>query len=81
MTDRPSAFLVGDDGQIGVAVDLEAGIHQLAVHAARQRGAREAGADGGGHFMDRYRFVERTDRAVRQANVWHINSNEGEYFV
>ena len=45
--------LVGDDREVGVAVDRERRVDELAVDLAGQRGLGEAGADRGGDLRRR----------------------------
>ena len=49
-------ILVGDDRELGVRVDAIAGVDQLAVDLAGERGARQAGADAGSHLGHRDRL-------------------------
>ena len=48
-------ILVGDDREIGVVVDQERRVDQLAVDLAGERGLGEAGADAGGDLRHRDR--------------------------
>ena len=64
-------ILVGDDGQISVAVDQIGGIDQFAVDLARQRRAGEAGADAGGHLGHGHRLLVGTDGTIRQFDIRH----------
>jgi hypothetical protein len=43
-------ILVGDDGQLRVALDQEGRIDQHAIDAAGNRGLGQPGADRGGNF-------------------------------
>ena len=49
--------LAGDDRQLGIAVDRERGVDQLAVDLARQCGLGQARADIGGDLGDGYGIV------------------------
>ena len=51
-------MLVGDDLERRVVVDAEAGVDQLAVDLAGERGLGQAGADRGGDFGNGNRLVE-----------------------
>ena len=54
----------GDDGQIGVLLDDAAGIHQLAVEPAGQRGLCQTRADGLGDLVDADRLTVRYASAL-----------------
>ena len=69
---QPLGVLVGDDGQVAVGFDPVRSVHQLAVHLAGQGRLGKAGADIGGHLVNRHRLVELTFGAVGQADNWHL---------
>ncbi len=73
MTNDLQAFLiaVGDDRQLGVIFNEVGGIHLAAVHFAGQGRLGEAGADIGGHVVNRNRMVEGPLGTVGQGNNWH----------
>ena len=64
--------LVGDDRQLGVLLDEVRDVHEPAVDAPGQRGAREAGADVRGNLGDRYGFGKFTTATIRQRDDWHV---------
>ena len=68
-----SAFgtLRRDDRELGVALDPVAGVDQLAVHLAGERGARKAGADRRGDFGYGDGSGKRLRRAVGETDVRH----------
>jgi len=68
--------LVGDDGEFGVVVDAEAGVDELAVDLARERGLGQAGADGGGDVGDGDGMVELAARAVGEGDGDHAGGPE-----
>ena len=61
----------GDEHHRGIGGDFGAEIDDLAVQLHRQRGAGEAGADGGGDVGARYRPVETADGTVGQGYGGH----------
>jgi len=63
--------LVGHDLERGVAVDTEAGVDELAVDLARQRGLGQAGADRGGDLGDADGVVEFAAAAVGEGDIDH----------
>ena len=65
-------MLVGDDRELGVVLDAEAGVDQLAVHLAGERGVGQARADRGGDFGDGHRLVERALAAVGERDIDHV---------
>ena len=65
------AVLVGDDGDLGVGVDAMGGIHQLAVHPAGERSAREPRADRLRDLGHGHRPVEFLDRSIGQSDIRH----------
>ena len=73
VADDVQAFriLVRDDGQVGVFLDQERRVDDLAVDLAGQRGLGQARGDAGRHLGDRHRTFELTARAVREANIQH----------
>ncbi len=73
---EPFRILVGDDREIGVALDRVARIDQLAVDFARERGAREPRADGGRHLGHGYRCIEGLLRTVGQSDYGHFGSRQ-----
>src|SRR5215471_14477950 len=68
---EPLLILVGDNGEIGVAIDDVRGIDELAVDLRCERGLGEAGSNRRCYIGDLDRFVEGPDRTVRQANIDH----------
>ncbi len=63
--------LVGDDGQFGVALDAEAGVDQLTIDLAGQRGLGQAGADRSGDIANSDGMVEFAAAAVGKGNRDH----------
>jgi hypothetical protein len=61
----------------GVVVDAVAGVDQLAVDLAGQRGLGQAGADRGGDLADRHGIVEFTAAAVGERNGDHGRTAHG----
>ena len=66
----------GDDGQGSVLLDAKAGVHQLAIHLAAQRGFGEASTNGGGHLGHRDRAGKFTLRTVGERDVQHEGSRK-----
>ena len=69
-------ILVGDDGQRGILRDQMRGIHQLAIHLAGQRGARQASADAERNIGDGNWLRKTALRTIRQSDDWHICYSE-----
>jgi len=63
--------LVGDDGDVGIARDAVAGVDQLAVHFAGERGTGKPRADRGGDLGYGKGSGKRLRRAVGQTDVRH----------
>ncbi len=78
MADDIQAFCVfiGHDGEIGIVLDFERRVDQLAVHPTRQCRARQSSANRRRHFGDRHRVIEHAFRAIGQANDGHKQSLE-----
>src|SRR3970282_731305 len=66
---QPFGVPVGDDGEACVALDAMAGVDELAVHLARERGARQAGGGGPRHLGDAARARKAFHRAVWKLDV------------
>ncbi len=62
---------LGNNGELGVAVDHVRGVDQPAVHLAGQRRTREPGADVARHRRHADRLRVAADGAIGQANVGH----------
>ncbi len=65
-------ILVGDDGELRVAVDDVAGVDEPAVHAAGDGRLGQAGADGGRHLGHGNGAGELSPGPVRQRHVQHV---------
>ena len=61
---EPFGILVGDDRDVGIAIDAIRRIDDLAVDLAGERGLGEAGADGRRDLGDGDGRVEVSDGAV-----------------
>jgi hypothetical protein len=61
----------GDDLHVGIGLDAIAGVHQLAVHFAGKRRARESRADRSGDVGYGDGCGERLRRAVGQTDIGH----------
>src|SRR5438552_3564474 len=62
---------LGDDGDVGIRIDAVAGVDQLAVHLAGERGARQAGADRGSDLGHGDGSWKRLRRAVWETDIGH----------
>ena len=68
---QPLGIPLGDDGHIGIGVDAVAGIDQLAVDLAAQRGARQPGADARSHLGHTDRLRKGFDGTVGESDIRH----------
>ena len=68
--------LVGDDGQLGVALDEMGGVDETPIDLAGKRGTGQTGTDGGGDLGDCHWLLETANRTVGQGDVGHDGSRE-----
>ena len=65
-------IFVGDDRQLAVALDAEAGVDKLAIDLAGDGCAGESGADAVRHFGNRDRLRVFTLRTIGQGDDRHV---------
>ena len=70
---KTSRILVGDDRKLRIGIHAKRSIHHLAVHPPRQRGFRQARANGGGNLSHRYRVLKRAYRTIGKFYIDHFH--------
>jgi len=69
---QPFGVLGGHDGQPGVLLDAKAGVDQLAIDLAAERGLGQAGAYGRCHFGHGHRTGKLTLGTVGKSDLKHV---------
>jgi len=73
---QPFGVLGGDDGQPGVLLDAVAGVHQLAVDLATERGFGQTGANGRSDLGHGHRTGKLTQGTVGKCDLKHVAENK-----